>query len=235
MLGNNCGIQFALAVMRGLMNRKEEHSNSAHLFLLKQGEDSTMNVDQSSLLAAFLNTITDGMIISDRSGNILAHNGHLVEVCRIPTSLLSSGNVAGILRYLKSDLSIRSLPLTAITRCVEVLEFKDGRAIEVCCSSLQLSESTKGIIWRFKDIGERHRQQENKRTQAHPTFRSVLYDDLTSLPNQSFFLNALGSSMEQARSSSEGLPAVLFLDLDRFTLIKEAHGHALGDSLLKDV
>ncbi|MBK4730001.1 EAL domain-containing protein [Oxynema sp. CENA135] len=59
-------------------------------------------------------------------------------------------------------------------------------------------------------------------------------DPLTGLPNRSFFLNTLRRVADYHGSDSRRL-AVLFLDLDRFKLINESLGHAIGDRLLIEV
>ncbi|MFI7598198.1 diguanylate cyclase domain-containing protein [Actinoplanes sp. NPDC049681] len=58
-----------------------------------------------------------------------------------------------------------------------------------------------------------------------------LHDALTGLPNRALFLErAARARAERCRHGGE--LAVLFIDLDGFKLINDAHGHATGDALL---
>lgn len=60
------------------------------------------------------------------------------------------------------------------------------------------------------------------------------HDYLTGLPNRWNFEIKLRIAIEQAVLTNS-LLAILFLDLDRFKLINDSLGHAVGDKLLKDV
>jgi diguanylate cyclase (GGDEF)-like protein len=60
------------------------------------------------------------------------------------------------------------------------------------------------------------------------------HDELTSLPNRSCFRDRLHRGLAPAASPPRSL-ALLFLDLDGFKQINDAHGHAIGDQLLKIV
>jgi diguanylate cyclase (GGDEF)-like protein len=60
------------------------------------------------------------------------------------------------------------------------------------------------------------------------------HDYLTGLPNRWSFEINLKSALVEAKQTNS-LLAVLFLDLDRFKLINDSLGHAIGDRLLKDV
>lgn len=60
------------------------------------------------------------------------------------------------------------------------------------------------------------------------------HDNLTDLPNRRLFLDRLDQAVKRGQRSSTQL-AVFFIDLDRFKLVNDTHGHQVGDEILKAV
>ncbi|MDX6620020.1 MAG: hypothetical protein QOK36_2406, partial [Gaiellales bacterium] len=71
---------------------------------------------------------------------------------------------------------------------------------------------------------------EGKSAEAELT-RIARHDPLTGLVNRREFTRTLEDAL--AHSSSFGC-AVLFVDLDRFKLVNDGHGHEVGDALLRE-
>lgn len=82
----------------------------------------------------------------------------------------------------------------------------------------------RNYIGLFSDITSIKEHQGELERMAH-------YDSLTSLPNRLLLADRLRQSMAQAPRRGQSL-AVVYLDLDEFKGINDAHGHEVGDQLL---
>lgn len=60
------------------------------------------------------------------------------------------------------------------------------------------------------------------------------HDQLTHLPNRTYFIRQVNEQIEQAMRSGKKL-AILFIDLDRFNNVNDTLGHTAGDELLTKV
>jgi GGDEF domain-containing protein len=60
------------------------------------------------------------------------------------------------------------------------------------------------------------------------------HDPLTGLPNRRKFQERLDQALAQARRFPQTV-SVLFIDLDRFKIINDRHGHEVGDVVLQTV
>jgi diguanylate cyclase (GGDEF)-like protein len=58
------------------------------------------------------------------------------------------------------------------------------------------------------------------------------YDSLTGLPNRNLFFQTLRDAIELAQDKNWRI-AVLFITLDRFKIVNDSLGPALGDELLR--
>ena len=60
------------------------------------------------------------------------------------------------------------------------------------------------------------------------------HDALTGLPNRAAIMARLDHALHHAHSASQRV-AVMFIDLDRFKVLNDTHGHEAGDRLLREV
>jgi diguanylate cyclase (GGDEF)-like protein/PAS domain S-box-containing protein len=89
----------------------------------------------------------------------------------------------------------------------------------------QEAGTSKLLIAVARDISERKQAQQRLKHLAS-------YDALTGLPNRTLFFQNLRESIELAQDKSWRV-AVLFITLDRFKIVNDSLGPALGDELLR--
>ena len=70
--------------------------------------------------------------------------------------------------------------------------------------------------------------------QKDAAVHSSLHDPLTGLPNRALFHDRLNHALTQTARHGWQL-AVLFIDLDKFKLVNDTHGHASGDDILQAI
>ncbi len=72
-------------------------------------------------------------------------------------------------------------------------------------------------------------------SQTDLTHHVALFDQLTGLPSRALFLEQLKRAFSRIERQSGYQLAVLFLDCDRFKVVNDSLGHAIGDRLLQEV
>jgi diguanylate cyclase (GGDEF)-like protein/excisionase family DNA binding protein len=70
---------------------------------------------------------------------------------------------------------------------------------------------------------------------AEAAHRGAMYDPITGLPNRELLAERLAATLTWSRPEPPDPIAVILLDLDRFKVVNESLGHAVGDRLLADV
>ena len=104
---------------------------------------------------------------------------------------------------------------------------KNGELVDVALvmGPLEVQGASVGYVLSFRDIGDR--KQAEAKVQS-----DTLFDVPTGLPNRALFLDRLNRSLSRRSRRRDQNCGVLLLDVDRFTELNEALGHAACDVLL---
>ncbi|MBN1167923.1 MAG: PAS domain S-box protein [Methanospirillaceae archaeon] len=140
------------------------------------------NVTRSaSLLAATLESITDGIFVADLSGNIVSYNQKFLEMWFVPDTIINERDEEVLLAYIEDQLinrndfieKIHFLRENPTQKSFDVLEFVDGRVFERFTQPQRVGGTIIGRIWSFCDItSQRSTISSLKTTQAN--YHSVI-------------------------------------------------------------
>jgi diguanylate cyclase (GGDEF)-like protein len=187
--------------------------------------------DQHQLLQAAVDNMTDGLIMFDGSARVVVCNRRYLEMYRASPEVVKPGlTLRDLLIHRRAtggfygdidEYIADSLASTATGNpSIKIKEFANGRVIQIKDQPLPSG----GWVAIHEDITERRRAE---RRIAH----MALYDSLTDLPNRVLFFERLRSAL--SRVPTQGNIAVLYLDVDRFKVVNDTYGHAVGDRVLK--
>lgn len=126
-----------------------------------------------------------------------------------------------------SELKLRSRQSDHQSRHFEITVFPIESKVRTTDASPSTAKRIIGTYGTARDITERKEAEDFINFQAY-------HDLLTRLPNRALFKDRLNISLAQARRNKNKV-AVMFLDLDRFKVVNDTLGHAMGDRLLQSV
>ena len=105
---------------------------------------------------------------------------------------------------------------------------RDGSEMWVEASKMPLMDDkgkAVGVLGVVEDITERKATEQE-------LFRRANYDNLTGLPNRSYFYSQLNQAIKRANRHPDAL-ALMFFDIDHFKQINDTYGHDVGDHVIR--
>ena len=169
-------------------------------------------------------------LVIHRAGRILEVNSAFSELFgRTPDEVLGSPVLDLFPEPARAALALQ-LAVDNETPYETAAVLADGSeaAVELIGRTIPYPDEAPARATAIRDIRERRAIQERLARQS-------FYDTLTGLPNRSLFLDRVTHALGWARPDDATPLAVLLLDLDRFKIINESLGHAVGDQLLAAV
>ena len=167
----------------------------------------------------------EGIVTFSNDGTILTCNPAGAQIFGVPSQSLIGRELT---EWITPAEDSNPLVPFAIGSCEARVRRGDRNQtpIEFNVSETRLTGELQ-MIAIIRDITERKQTQDRLAHLAN-------YDSLTGLPNRVLFRDRLVQAMERARRGQRSM-GLMFLDLDRFKVVNDSLGHAVGDLLLRHV
>lgn len=194
--------------------------------------------ERQGWLSTILQSIGEGVIATDRFGNITFMNSVAEKLTgwsqrdsigKALTSILHlvDEDTGKLVRVTIPELLANSSP-NPTNGNVQIVNYIEKTPVELTSKPIQDEKaSISGLVLVLHDLTERKRYEEKLRFNA-------VTDHLTELPNRLLFFDRLNMALAQAQRDFQKV-AIIMLDLDEFKKVNDTYGHHMGDQLLKGV
>lgn len=194
--------------------------------------------EREAWLATLLQSIGEGVIATDRSGNITFMNPVAEKLTGWRQEESITKPLTSVLHLVDEDngkllrISIPELlsdkARNPVDGNIQIVNYEEKIPIELSATLIKdAKDNISGLVLVLHDLTERKRYEEKLRYNA-------VHDHLTELPNRFLFFDRLNVALAHAQRDIHKL-AALMLDLDEFKKVNDTWGHNIGDKLLQSV
>jgi diguanylate cyclase (GGDEF)-like protein len=181
-----------------------------------------------------LNSMSQGLCMFDTQGRLIVCNEQYAKMYALPEALTQpDAEWRDIVAHRLNTFGYRDLDFEDVVALHHAIDLKktettttrvlgDGRTILIRHRPIREG----GWVATHEDITERQKAEERLSQMAR-------HDALTNLPNRFLFQERMEKAVAALKSGQQF--AVLCLDLDHFKEANDALGHAVGDTLLREV
>jgi diguanylate cyclase (GGDEF)-like protein/PAS domain S-box-containing protein len=212
------------------MQSRLQKSEELHRYIVNSSPDIVFMLDREGNFT-FLNNKVESILSYKKTDLIGRHYQTIIDPADLErANYLFDGQEGKKKGTWGSELRLRAKKQDHSPRHFEVTFFPIERQLKNSVTNISGKKNKSNIIGTYgtaRDITERKEAEEFINFQAY-------HDLLTRLPNRALFKDRLNISLAQAKRNKNNV-AVMFLDLDRFKVVNDTLGHAMGDRLLQSV
>ena len=186
-------------------------------------------------LRATLESMRDGILVTDLSGRIRNFNQRFAALWQLPLELSATHDDDAVLDWMRQSVAepaaymrrLAEFDEVALLQANDHVLLRSGAVLERTTLPQCSNGSPIGRIQIFRDVTS---ELENARCAELLLFN----DPLTNLPNRRLLTDRVEAAL--ARCTRDGTPfSLLVLNLDRFNHINDTLGRAFGDRVLQEI
>jgi diguanylate cyclase (GGDEF)-like protein len=121
---------------------------------------------------------------------------------------------------------------TAIEYAIDALRFRAFDFVTKPFDPAHLLSVVARAVGERRQVAARESHLTELESELYRLQQEAFHDVLTALPNRSLLMDRITQAIAQAHRGGWKV-ALLFMDLDRFKLVNDLHGHEFGDRVLK--